>query len=67
MELRMTLNDEVALRAEQKAHSVGVTLEQAIATYVLRIAEGTEPLENELSPDGTPLRRTLRQQTYRLG
>jgi hypothetical protein len=67
MELRMTLDDYVAQCARKKAQSVGLTLEQAIATYVWRIAEDTEPLENEISPDGTPQRRTLRQQTYRVG
>jgi antitoxin component of RelBE/YafQ-DinJ toxin-antitoxin module len=67
MELRVTLDDEVTLCAQEKAQSVGLTLEQAIATYIWRIAEDTEPLENDLSPDGTPLRRTLRQQTYRVG
>jgi hypothetical protein len=67
MELRVTLDDEVVLCAQEKAQAVGLTLEQAIATYVCRIAEGTEPLENELSPDGTPMRRTLRQQMYRIG
>jgi antitoxin component of RelBE/YafQ-DinJ toxin-antitoxin module len=67
MELRMTLEDEVALRARKKAQSVGLTLEQAIATYVWRIADDTEPLENEICPDGTLRRRTLRQQTYRVG
>jgi antitoxin component of RelBE/YafQ-DinJ toxin-antitoxin module len=67
MKLQMILDDEVALSAQKKARSVGLTLEQAIATYVWRIAEGTEPLENEISPDGTPRRRTLRQQTYRVG
>jgi hypothetical protein len=63
----MTLDDEVALCAQKKAQSAGLTLEQAIATYVLRIAEGTEPVENEISKDGTPQRRTLRQQIYRVG
>jgi antitoxin component of RelBE/YafQ-DinJ toxin-antitoxin module len=67
MELRVTLDDKVALRAQKKAQSVGLTLEQAIATYIWRIAEGTEPLENEIALDGTPERRTLRQQTYRVG
>jgi hypothetical protein len=67
MELRITLDDEAVLRARKKAQSVGLTLEQAIATYVWRIAEDTEPLENEISADGTPQRRTLRQQIYRIG
>ncbi|MGA3082078.1 MAG: hypothetical protein ABSD44_11925 [Terracidiphilus sp.] len=57
----------MALRAQKKAQSVGLTLEQAIATYVWRVAEGTEPLEDETSQNGTPERRTLRKQTYRVG
>jgi len=60
----MTLDDEVALRAQEKAQSVGLTLEQAVATYVRRIADDTEPLENEIFPDVTSQRRTLRQQIY---
>ena len=63
----MTLDDEVALRAQEKAQSVGLTLEQAVATYVRRIADDTEPLENEIFPDVTSQRRTLRQQIYRIG
>ncbi len=65
MEIRLTLDDEVARRVQEKAQSVGITIEQAIATYLWRIAEDTGPLENELLPDGTPKRRTLRQQIYR--
>jgi len=60
MELRLTLDDEVARLAEQKALSVGITLEQAVWTYLWRFAEGTELLENELGPDGT-----FREQMYR--
>lgn len=65
MELRVILNDEVIRQAEEKAAAVGLTLEQAMTAYVMRIAEGTEFLENEYLPDGTRRRRTLRQQMYR--
>ena len=66
MEIRITIEDEGVIIAAKKAQSVGLTIEQAIATFVRRIAEGSEPLENELLPDGVPMRRTLRQQIYRL-
>jgi antitoxin component of RelBE/YafQ-DinJ toxin-antitoxin module len=65
MEIRVNVSDEVARSAAEKARAVGLTVEQAIATYLWRVAEGTEPLENELGPDGIPVRRTLRQQIYR--
>jgi hypothetical protein len=67
MEIRVAGDDEVALRAQKTAQSAGLTLEQTIATYVWRIAENTEPLENDISPNGTPQRRTLRQRIYRVG
>jgi hypothetical protein len=65
MEIRLVIDEEIARRAEEKAKAVGISLEQAISTYVWRIAEGTETLQNELLPNGTPRRRTLREQTYR--
>jgi antitoxin component of RelBE/YafQ-DinJ toxin-antitoxin module len=67
MEIRITIEDEIVSSATEKAQSVGLTIEQAIETFLRRVAEGSEPLENELSPDGVPMRRTLRQQIYRLG
>jgi hypothetical protein len=66
MEIRVTVSDGAARAAAEKAIAVGVTLELAVAAYVLRIADGTEPLENDLFTDGTPKQRTLRQQIYRL-
>jgi hypothetical protein len=67
MEILFMIEDEIVLSAREKAQAAGQTVEQAISTYLQRIAEGPEPLENELSPDGVPMRRTLRQQLYRMG
>jgi len=67
MEIRIIVNEEIMRCVAEKAMAVGITLEQAITTYLARIAEGTEPLENEFLPDGTLRRRTLRQQIYRFG
>jgi hypothetical protein len=67
MEIRIILDDHVARNAGEKARAAGISLEQAVSTYIHRIAEGTEPVENEFLPDGKPGRRTLRQQIYRLG
>jgi hypothetical protein len=67
MEIRITISEDVGRCAGEKAEAVGISLEQAIAAYVHRIADRTELLENDLLPDGTPMRRTLRQQIYRLG
>jgi hypothetical protein len=66
MEIRITVSENVGRCAGEKAEAVGISLEQAIAASVQRIADGTEPLENDLLPDGTPMRRTLRQQIYRI-
>jgi hypothetical protein len=65
MEIRITVSEDIGLNAQKKAEAVGIALEQAVAAYVQRIADGTEFLENDLLPDGTPMRRTLRQQIYR--
>jgi len=65
MEIRIAVDAEVGRRAGNKAEAVGISIEQAISAYVQRIADGTEPLENEFLPDGTLMRRTLRQQIYR--
>jgi hypothetical protein len=67
MEIRVTVSEDVNRFAREKAEAVGISLEQAISAYVQRIADGTELLENDLLPDGTPMRRTLRQQIYRTG
>ena len=66
MEIRITLSDDAARIAGEKAEEVGITLELAVAAYVQRIADGTEHLVNDLLPDGTPKPRTLRQQIYRV-
>jgi hypothetical protein len=67
MEIRVTAEDDVVQRAREAVADVGLTLEQALFAYVFRIAEGTEPIENEFLPDGTLRRRTIRDQTYRMG
>ena len=67
MEIRITIGDEVVIGATEKAQAVGLTIEQVLATHLRRIADGSESLDNELLPDGTPMRQTLRQQIYRLG
>ncbi|MGA2535732.1 MAG: hypothetical protein ABSF53_06955 [Terracidiphilus sp.] len=66
MEIRIAVSDEVGKAAAEEAEKVGTTLELAVAAYVQRIADGTEHLENDLLPDGAPMRRTLRQQIYRM-
>ena len=65
MDIRITVSEDAGRRAGEKAEAVGLSLEQAIAVYVQRIADSTETLENELLADGSPVRRTLRQQIYR--
>ena len=65
MEIRITVDENVARLAREKTQAAGISLEQAVTTYVRRVAEGTEPVENELLPDGTLRRRTLREQIYR--
>ena len=65
MDIRITVSEDAGRRAGGKAEAVDLSLEQAIAAYVQRIADGTEPLENDLLPDGSLARRTLRQQIYR--
>jgi hypothetical protein len=67
MEIRINVSEEAGRRAGKLAGAAGISLEQALAAYVQRIADGTEPIENDLLPDGAPLRRTLRQQIYRFG
>jgi antitoxin component of RelBE/YafQ-DinJ toxin-antitoxin module len=67
MEIRITIEDEIVIRATEEARAVGLTIEQVIATYLLRIAEGSESLDDELLPDGASMRRTLRRQIYRMG
>jgi len=67
MDIRVTLEDEIVISARKKAQAVGLALDQVIATYVCRIADGSESLENELLPDGELVQRTLRQQIYRMG
>jgi hypothetical protein len=67
MEVTVTANDEVVQRAREAVGGVGLTLEQARFACVFRLAEGTEPIENEFLPDGTQRPRTLREQIYRLG
>jgi hypothetical protein len=66
MEIQISVYEDVGRRAEAKAGAVGISLAQAISAYVQRIADGTEQLENDLLPDGTPMRRGIRQQIYRL-
>ena len=66
MEIQISIEDEIVSSVTEKAQAVGLTIEQTIETYLRRVAEGSEPLENELLPDGVPMRRTLRQQIYRL-
>ena len=63
----MTAEDDVVQRARNAVADVGLTLEEALFAYVFRIAEGTEPVANEFLPDGTLRRRTIRDQTYRMG
>ena len=65
MQIRITIDDEIAHSAQDKAQAVGITLEQALTVYLTRVAEGTEPIANEFAPDGTLKPRTLRQQIYR--
>jgi hypothetical protein len=67
MEIRIAVSEDVGRSTEEKAAALGVSLSTAIAAYVQRIADGTELLENDFLPDGTPMRRTIRQQIYRLG
>jgi antitoxin component of RelBE/YafQ-DinJ toxin-antitoxin module len=67
MEIQITVNENVGRLAAEKAEAMGISLERAIAAYLQRVAEGTEPIEDELLLDGTPMRRALRQQIYRLG
>jgi len=67
MEIRITVGEDAGKRAEEMAQAIGASLEQVIAAYVHRIADGTELLESDLFPDGTPRPRTLRQQMYRFG
>ena len=67
MEIQITVNEESGRRAAERAEAVGISLQQAMAAYVQRIADGTELLENDLLPYGTPMQRTLRQQIYRIG
>jgi hypothetical protein len=67
MEIQVKAEDDVVDRARKAVAGVGLTLEQALFAYVFRVAEGTEPIMNEFLPDGTLRRRTLREQTYRLG
>ena len=67
MEIRTTVGEDAGKRAEEMAQAIGASLEEVIAAYVHRIADGTEPLQDDLSPDGTPRPRTLRQQMYRFG
>jgi antitoxin component of RelBE/YafQ-DinJ toxin-antitoxin module len=65
MQLTINVDQEILDRAEQALRKEGVTTEQAITTYLWRIAHGEEPVDTNLNPDGTPRPRTLRQQTYR--
>ena len=67
MEIRVTAEDDVVDRALEAVAGVGLTLEEALFAYMFRVAEGTEPIMNEFLPDGTLRRRTIREQTYRLG
>jgi hypothetical protein len=67
MEIRITVSEDAGRCAGEKAEAVGISPDQAIAVSVQRIADGTETLENDLLPDGTRMRRTLRQQIYRVG
>jgi hypothetical protein len=67
IEIQFTVNEDFGRLAEAEAGAVGISLVQAITAYVQRIADGTELLEDDLLPDGTPMRRGLRQQIYRLG
>lgn len=64
MEIRVAVYKEVAKQATERAPAAGISLEQAMTTYIRRVAEGSE-FENELLPDGTLRRRTLREQIYR--
>jgi antitoxin component of RelBE/YafQ-DinJ toxin-antitoxin module len=67
MEIWVNVEDEIVISATEKAESVGLTIEQLIAAYLRRIADGSEPIDDEISMDGGPVRRTLRQQIYRMG
>jgi hypothetical protein len=44
MDIEVTVDDEVARLAGQKAEAVGMSIEMAVAAYVQRIAEGTESI-----------------------
>jgi hypothetical protein len=67
MDIQITVSEDVGRCAREKAQAVGISLEQAIMAYIQTIADGTQPLENDRLPDGTSVRRTLRQQIYRIG
>ena len=66
MQIRIELDENVVRCAGEKAQAIGISLEQAVASYIQRISDGTETLEDDLLAGGSPMGPTLRQQIYRL-
>jgi hypothetical protein len=59
MNVTVSIENQVAERARERAGEMGETLEQAIEEYIRMLAES--PKRSELLPK----RRTLREQIYR--
>jgi antitoxin component of RelBE/YafQ-DinJ toxin-antitoxin module len=65
MTFTVEIEEEIFRAAERVFRSEGITPEQAIATYLWRIAHNEEPVDTNLHLDGAPMPRTVRQQLYR--
>jgi len=61
MNITLSVEDQVAGRARQRASDIRMALEQAVEDYVRESAD--KPERSEL----LPRRRTVREQIYRLG
>ncbi len=61
MDITLSVEDQVTERARQSAAEMGETLEQALEDYVRVLADKPKRAA------GTPKRRTLREEIYRLG
>ena len=61
MNITVSIEDQVAERARERAGEMGETLEQSLESYIRELAD--KPVRSELLPE----RRTLREEIYRMG